>query len=522
MSQNAPMTGSDFRARVTTHSFPQLTKEFLIVETHISLVFLTDNHVYKTKKEVKFPFLDYSTLEKRLNACQEEIRVNRRLAPHVYLNIVPITQNGAAIRFGGEGQVIDYAVEMVRLPDEKLLDHRIAAGTATTDDIHQLLDVLIPFYENHPCEEGMRGCASAEAIANAARENVSTMKPLIPPEDEIALSRIRSSQLQYLQLERELFTQRMNSSAIVEGHGDLRPEHICLINPPVVFDAVEFSQPFRTADIVSELAFLAMECDFLHAPHLGKELIDQYQKRTQRPFPRHLVSFYQAYRATIRAKVHLLQSNSSAEESKTHRAWFHRYMHLAAAYASDFHIPIVIVVMGASGVGKSTVARRLSEWWGLEWIRTDQVRQELVGGREPDASYGQGMYSEEISTATYQDVTQRAAHCIQEGRSVVLDGTFLNPSHRESIQAVGRNLSCPVLTVWCDCPQEIARERIVQRRELGIDISDAHLDVYEKQLALLSVADLANDPAVIRIDTSDDVLQSIEVIRLALRQRLPH
>lgn len=522
MSERSSIAGTDFRTRVTPRSFPQPTTRFTIVETHISLVFLTETRVYKTKKAVKFPFLDYSTLEKRLAACHEEIRVNRRLAPQVYLGIVPITQNGDTIHFGGEGPLVDYAVEMLRLPDEKLLDYRIASGTAHLNDIHRLLDILIPFYDNHPCAEEMRWCASASAMESAVSENFETMNPLIPAEDKTALKRIRSSQLQFLNWERELFHERMNSPQIIEGHGDLRPEHICLLDPPVVFDAVEFSQPFRTADVISELAFLAMECDFLHAPALGKELIEQYQKRSRRQFPRHLVSFYQAYRATVRAKVHLLQTSPPRHGSEVHQAWFHRYMHLANAYASAFHVPMIIVVMGLSGVGKSTIARQLSESLGMEWIRTDQVRQELVGGRNPDASLDQGMYSNETTTATYREVADRTVRFIKEGVSVVVDGTFLKPSQRETIRAAGRHVSSPLQIVWCDCPEAIAQERIIRRREQGTDISDARLDIYENQVESFDSSALVNDPAVVRIDTSESIEIGIETIRSALRRHLPH
>ncbi|MBX9655693.1 AAA family ATPase [bacterium] len=522
MNENASMTDTGFRNRVTPQSFPRPVERFTIVETHISLVFLTETHVYKTKKSVKFPFLDYSTLEKRLDACREEVRVNRRLAPDVYLGIVPITKSGETIQFGGDGPPIDYAVEMARLPDEKMLDHRITSGTAHLDDIHRLLDILIPFYDNHSCEEAMRPCASVEAIWNAASENIETMKPLLPPEEKTSLSRIRSSQLQFLNWERELFVDRLTSSEIIEGHGDLRPEHICLLDPPVVFDAVEFSQSLRTADVISELAFLAMECDFLNAPTLGRELIEQYQKRSNRQFPRHLISFYQAYRATVRAKVHLLQMNPPRHGSDVHQAWFHRYMHLAIAYASDFHLPMIIVVMGLSGVGKSTIAKQLSESWGMEWIRTDQVRQELMGKRDPNAPFGQGMYSDAATIATYHEVAARTARFIKEGVSVVVDGTFLEPAQRESILAVGRHASCPIQTVWCDCPELIARERINRRREHGIDISDARLDVYEKQVESFDVSELLTDPAVVRIDTSESIEAGVEAIRSALRRRLPH
>jgi len=522
MDRQVPMTHTDLRSRTTLDSFPRPTSSYSVVETHISLVFLTDSHVYKTKKPVHFPFVDYSTLDKRFDACQEEIRVNRRLAPHVYLSVIPVTRNGETVQFGGDGEVIDYAVEMLRLPDEDLLDHRIVAGRASTDDIRRLLDLLIPFYEKHPCEDRMRSCASFEEVWKAANENVQTMLEFVPDECRTLLSRLRSSQLQYLHWERDQFASRMNSSEIVEGHGDLRPEHICMSDPPVIFDAVEFSQVFRTADVASELAFLAMELDFLNAHALGKELIDQFQSRSNRQFPKHLFSFYQAYRATVRAKVHLLQCDSGRSDSEMHQAWFRRYLHLAAAYSSDFHRPIMVTVMGLSGAGKSTIARELSRRWGSEWIRTDQVRQELSNRREPNAPFAQGMYAEPMTTLTYRQVAHRAEQLLRNGISVLVDGTFLEASHRDLIRAVASDLSCPVLAVWCDCPDSIARKRILDRTEKGNDISDARLEIYERQLESLLRSSPMNDADVIRVDTSGSVADIVDEILSVVRKRFPH
>ena len=410
-----PTLDGDIRSRLCPESFPRPTSTVSVIETHISLVFLTQSHVYKTKKPVRFPFLDYSTLESRLNACRDEIRINRRLAPNVYLGVLPITKEDTKLRIDGTGPIVDYCVEMIRLPDDQLLDRRIVAGKATTNDIDRIIDLLIPFFQSQRCSTEVSGAAAPAVLTASTRENMLTVEPLIPDEATSMFKRIRSSQSQFLALWRETFRERIDSGAIVEGHGDLRPEHICMTDPPVIFDAVEFSQSLRTADVASELAFLAMECDFLHAHSLGTYLIETYERRSGDSFPLHLVPFYQAYRATVRAKVHLLQAAQKRADVEHHRLLFHRYFHLAAAYASDFHQPAILLLMGASGVGKSTVAQAVADQLGAEWLRTDQIRQEISGGRNPNAPIAAEMYGEQMTERTYDELIRRRSNVSRVG-----------------------------------------------------------------------------------------------------------
>ena len=513
-------TELDIRLLGRPAAFPHPTATVSVVETHISLVFLTETHVYKTKKPVRFPFLDYSTLERRLAACHDEIRVNRRLAPHVYLGVLPITRCGDTLCINGTGEVVDYCVEMIRLPEEQLLDHRIAEGLGSVRDIDRLIDVLVPFYKLNVSSLEQRQFASPSAITGAVRENVQTMEPLLPTVDTRILQRIRSSQWQYVAIHRETLLERIDAGAVVEGHGDLRPEHICMMDPPVVFDAVEFSESLRTADVVSELAFLAMECDFLGAHHLGRHLLESYQCRSGSHFPRHLFAFYQAYRATVRAKVHLLQAAQKGSEAVQHQTLFHRYLHLAAAYASDFHQPVMVLIMGASGVGKSTIARALVDLIGATWIRTDEVRHEIAGGRDRQSRLSEGSYRPEMTEQTYSEVLRRANENLRDGVSVVLDGTFIDSHQRDYVRQLGHRMGSPVVVAWCQCPDALARKRIEERNTRGDDISDARPDVFEHQIERLRAASNSEIESMLRLDTTRPLEELVETVRLALKQRL--
>lgn len=500
-------------------AFPTATTTVWTAETHISLVFLTDSRAYKIKKPVKFPFLDYSTLERRKWACEEEVRLNRRLAPGIYLGVVPITEVGGALRVGGTGHVVEYCVEMVRLPEELLLDHRIVAGTASEADVARLLDVLVAFYASLPRSPERNQFATPEAMDRLVRENIDTLAPLVPGEDSRTLSRVRSSQWQYLAVKRDVFEARLESGAIVEGHGDLRPEHVCLLDPPVVFDAVEFSEAFRTGDVASELGFLAMECDFLGATSIGRALIDGYREKTGEALPAHLVAFYQAYRATVRAKVELLRSTQQrGGEADEHKRRCHRYLHLAGAYASDFHHPVLVVFVGATGTGKSTVAHALAERIGLEVFRTDEIRQELAGRRDPSAEVDAGMYGPEMTHRTYEALLESARQAILAGVSAALDATSLDPAFRDRARQAGRAAGCSSLFVWCQCPPEMAQARIARRRAEGKDVSDARPELHALHLARLSGAADLHDASVVALDTTQPLADNVDRIVKALRR----
>lgn len=500
-------------------AFPVATRRVSTSETHISLVFLTDTRAYKLKKPVKFPFLDYSTLELRRAACDDEVRLNRRLAPDVYLGVRAIVDDGTCLRVGGAGPVVEYCVEMVRLPDDALLDRRIAAGTASDEDIERLLDVLVPFYAALPRTPQLNKLASPEALDHLVRENVDTLAPLVSTDNSVALARVRSSQWQYLAVMEKQFRERMEAGAIVEGHGDLRPEHVCLLDPPVVYDAVEFSLDFRAGDVASELAFLAMECDFLSAATLGRTLIDGYRQRTGDSLPTHLVAFYQAYRATVRAKVERLRSTQqTGEDADERRRRHHRYLHLAGAYASDFHHPVLVVFMGAAGVGKSTVARALADRIGLEVFRSDAFRQGLAGRRDPDAPIGQGMYGTEMTKRTYDALLEAARDYLLAGVSVALDATSLDPAFRDRARQTARAAGCASLFVWCQCPPAVAEARIAQRRAENSDISDARPELHREQVAILQGASDLADATTVVLDTTRATSLNVEVIVDALRR----
>jgi hypothetical protein len=492
-TRDAPVASELVAALSRSESHPITVTQ---VETHISRVLLTDTRVFKLKKPVRFPFLDYSTLELRRGACGEEVRLNRRLAPGIYTGVLPITRDVAGtVEFNGAGTPIDYCVAMQRLPADRMLDGLVRRHAAGAGDISRLLEVLVPFYQGAARNPDIDSHATAEAIEANARQNLAILHTpehgLPPPMYE----RVRASQLQYLHFSRDVFQARIDASRVCEGHGDLRPEHVCMLEPPVVFDCVEFSLPLRSADVVSELAFLAMELEFLGAPALAHQLLDEYERRSSDVVPPGLASFYKSYRACIRAKVRLLRSDQQADAAAADsRAHARRYLQLASFYATEFYRPRLFVFCGAAGTGKSSLARAVADALGLEVVRTDTVRHRLVGAREPGAEPGRGIYDAATTARTYEAVFETADRLLRESVSVALDGTFRRAAERDRAVQLAQRHGAELLFVYCHCPPELAQRRIAERLAQHADESDARPDIHGLQQKDLDAADWRGVP----------------------------
>lgn len=504
------------------------------IETHISVVFVNDKHVYKVKKALRFPFLDYSTLEKRLVACRDEVVLNRRLAPDVYLGVVPILRTtdgglhfGDCLEFSGDETpsaltpgtgVVDYCVWMRRLPDDRMMHTMIANDALDDTDIARLCDRLVEFYCTARRADDVDRHASPGLIETNVRENLSTLAPVdhgLPPE---LFARVRASQLQYLAYNQDLFRHRIAAGRICEGHGDLRPEHVCFLEEPIVFDCVEFSLPFRSADIVSEVAFLAMECDFLGARHVGDGFLQEFLQRSEDDAPLHLVRFYQAYRATIRAKVEALRADQTrvAMEAHDHLQRARRYLQLAGFYALEFYTPQVVVVMGASGTGKTTLAEQLGEALGATILSTDTIRRDVLGPPSAGSEIGKGRYCKENVNRVYDEVLRRARKALAGSESIILDGTFREAGLRDHVRRIATNAGAEVAFVLCQCDPALAEERITRRRASGTSDSEAPPELHAHQLAAFEDMPDAEGNDIHPVDTATQTPE--EVTRLVRAQ----
>ncbi len=316
-------------------AYPESARQVEMKETHMSWVFLTGAQAWKMKKPVRYDFLDFSTLEARRRDCEEEVRLNRRLAPDVYYGIAPLTIDSQGdMSLDGAGEPIDWLVRMRRLPADRMLDRAIADRTVSAADARSVGALLARFYmRSSPVE--MTASEYRKRLADEIRGN---HRELENPDYNLPadlLEAITRAQLEFLERERELFDRRAQDRKIIEAHGDLRPEHICLEPEPVIIDCLEFNRDFRILDTVSELAFLALECERLGAPEVGDLILETYSDETGDKPPVQLVEFYKSYHACLRAKIavwHLKDHLINDKAKWTCRA--RQYLHLAACGVS--------------------------------------------------------------------------------------------------------------------------------------------------------------------------------------------
>lgn len=313
--------------------YPDRPKRVDVIETHMSWVFLTESLVYKLKKPVRYDFLDFSTLEARQKDCEREVSLNRRLAGQVYLGTVPLTRQGDGdLRLDGEGRVEDWLVQMRRLPAERMLDAAIRKGTVDGRDVQQISRVLTDFYRRseplpiNPAEYLRRFEEDIQGNLMVLRDSRYAL-----PTAQV--ERLAAAQGQFLAAQGGLLEQRVREGRIIDAHGDLRPQHICLTAPPVIIDCLEFNREFRSLDPVDELAYLAMECDRLGAPRIGDKILHCYLEAAKDACPSELIGFYKTFRACLRARIAVWHTVD--HQVPDHQRWLglaRTYLDLAERY----------------------------------------------------------------------------------------------------------------------------------------------------------------------------------------------
>lgn len=489
--------------------YPDRPAQVRCIETHISWVFLTDRHAYKLKKPVRFDFLDFSTAALRRQACDEEVRLNRRLARNVYLGVVPITrQRPSGWHLGGEGEAVDWLVKMRRLPADQSLDQLILSHGVVEADIQRVASLLTQFYQQ-ASPVMVRADVYLTALENHIRANrLELENPVHGLSRELVL-RSYAAQLRFLRTHRDVLEDRVCDGRIIDGHGDLRPEHIYLAPEPVVIDCIEFNREFRQVDVLDELAFLAMECDALRSDWVGAQVLAAYCRATGDAPVAELVAFFKCYRACVRAKVAALRSDQlTAVERRTALGRAGTYLQLAVRYATQWGQPPLLVLRGLMGSGKSTLAQALAESLGAVHLATDEIRRELHGASDQAAGFGQGNYSAAARSEVYEQLHRRAQRWLRAGVPVVLDGTYLERAALAGAKETATVAGAPVLLVECRCPRDVALSRIAQRLDQGGDSSEARPELYDQQAA--TVEPPPAEVVALDIDTTQPLAEQVE------------
>lgn len=459
-------------------------------ETHVSHVFLAGPFAYKLKKPVRFPFLDASILARRKRFCELELSLNRRLAPDVYLGLVPIRQTRLGPRLGGRaGKVIEWVVQMRRLPEARMLDRLVSRRRVARREMERLADRLIRFFQRAARGRRIDRYGAPRQVEQLVMGNLHECRPFVGRLLSLADWRaLEAAYRQYLALHGPLLSRRVREGRIIDGHGDLRCENICMTNPVSVFDCVEFEPAFRCGDLVNDFSFLLMDLEFRGRRDLAQALIARYRRRLNDPTLARVLPFYQCHRSLVRGKVRAL---AWLQHPKTHeglrvRRLARRHFALARRYARAFAPPRLIVVGGLIGTGKSTLAKPLADALGMRWLRTDEIRLREFAHKFRSAKFmetsgfAEGLYAPQISRQVYQRLTRRAEALVRQGHSVVCDGTFSMAAGREALRRIARRHHAAFHFFECVAPRAVAVRRVATRYAGGRDLSEARPTHYER------------------------------------------
>lgn len=471
-------------------AYPVQTRTVELIQTHISWLFITDTHVFKLKKPVNFVFLDFSTLDLRRFYCHEEVRLNRRLCPDIYEQVIELrkTDNGAS--FVGDGDVIEYAVMMKRLPADRMLDRLVDCSNISVEDIRIVAREISRFHANAPTSSHISEFGSLKQIQFNWQENFEQTVQFQTSTLPQSVSAIISSYVEtFTTTHRSLFAERIKGGYVRDCDGDIHLGNICLMNNVAyIFDCIEFNERFRYSDTAADIAFLLMDLDFHHRPDLADTALETYISASGDTDCAKLSTFYKVYRAFVRGKVESMQLNDAgitaeARDAAQKRAI--RYFRLAQGYSLRSNLPpTLFITCGTMGCGKSTLVGQLSFELGLVTFNSDTVRKQMAGvppETPVKASFGEGLYSEQISKKTYLHLRQLAGEALSSGQSAVVDAGFGSAAERAECArlAVSHGAKFVILFVQCDPDEQ--RRRLRERSSRGDSVSDGRVELLDQQ-----------------------------------------
>jgi aminoglycoside phosphotransferase family enzyme/predicted kinase len=478
-----------------------------LVETHISWVLLTGRYAYKVKKPLDLGFLDFSTLEKRHRFCEEELRLNRRLAPEIYLAVVPIAGTPENPQLGGAGAPIEYAVKMREFPQEAQLDRVLARGELKPGHIDDLAARLAEFHQHAAVAGPDSPFGTPERVWHPVNENFEQIRVRIGTAERPPLERLAQwSRTAFEQL-KDAFAARKRAGFVRECHGDAHLANMVLLDDRVMpFDCLEFNDNLRWIDVLNEVAFAVMDLESACGaslprgprldpigedrgqPAYARRLLNAYLEHTGDYDGLKLLRFYQVYRALVRAKVaaiRLRQPGLSDAERERTEGDYRGYIELAERYTRPTR-PVLMIAHGLSGTGKTTLTQPLVERLGAVRVRSDVERKRLYGlapTARSGAALNEGLYTAEAGVRTYDRLAELAHAIVGAGYTVIIDATFLRRAQRDRARALAEESRVPFLILAFEASEPTLRERVVLREQAGVDASEAGLAVLAQQLA---------------------------------------
>ncbi|MCB9933036.1 MAG: AAA family ATPase [Planctomycetes bacterium] len=488
------------------------------IQTHANLVVLTAERAYKLKKPVKFPFLDYSTLALRRQMILNELHLNRRFAPDIYLGVAEVREREGKLALGElrddlpepTAGVQDYCVVMKRIPDDAWLPALMRDGKLDERHIIALMRALVQAYRAEQATEQVRAAGLPANLRHNTLANIAECEPFVPE----CLTRERWQRLDALlrgwfERNPEVFEARVAQDRIRDGHGDLKPGNIAFVDGrPIITDCIEFNPLFRRLDTLCEVAFLATGLESLGAFEMAVHVFNAYREVAEDEYPEALRRYYQAHLACVMGKVTALQLNEpEVPVEQKHRAREQAATHFALA---DFHArePHVVVVMGIMGCGKSTVANAIGAHFGWPVVNSDVERKRLCGV-SPSDRLPQEAYSREMSVKVYDALYEAAGRA---GSGIVLDAQFgLAAGRKQAIEAATR-AGGHALFVHCDAPDDVVRERMKRRVLDPSRVSDATADLLEQARSRFELPSAGEGLELLQFDTRNQAAESVKAV----------
>ncbi len=505
------------------------------IQTHISWVFIASPFVFKVKKSVNLGFLDFRTLEKRQHFCQREIELNRRLCPKIYLGVVPVYTTASGFSFEAQGEIVEYAVKMRELPHGWFLSELLAKGLVGEKEIDRVISRLYRFYQSETPTPEIEQWGTPEKLRISTDENFAQVEPFMGRSiSPLAFETIRHFTNQFYAANPKLFCERIEQRRILDCHGDLHLDHIHLTpEATTIFDCIEFNDRFRFIDMANDIAFLAMDFDFEGRSDLGNLLLRNAACELRDAGMLKVANFYKCYRAFVRGKVETIQATEKETTNpKEHEKQAARYFRLALRYAIAGSEPLILVVMGRVGTGKSSIAKRLAG--ELDWpvFSSDEIRKTLAGvpltQRSPPELRNK-IYSPQMTRRTYRKLIKdglaaigcsrgRRPRPLQSHNGVVLDATFSTRALRKFLRDECRKANMPFQFVELEVDPTEIKKRLKARDEKTAGTSDARLEDFQKLSAAYETpSELA--PGLIRVSTTTSVSDAVKTILLCLAER---
>ncbi|MDF1850379.1 MAG: AAA family ATPase [Verrucomicrobiales bacterium] len=468
--------------------FPEGAGSIEVLQTHLSAVCLSGDHAYKFKKAIHLPFADFTELSARRHFCEEELRLNRRLAPTIYVEVVPLVENpDGSLKIGGDGEPVDYAVKMQRLPAECMMDRMLEADQVNASHIVEIAETVAAFHRTADRGDEIDALGSPHRLERFALENFSETLghcgDLFSANLHAALHRMTKADFaRWL----PVLERRREAGRLVDGHGDLHARNICLTDPVTIYDCIEFEPAFRCADVATEHAFFLMDLRFRGHPEWARLYLDRVVALTEDGELPQLLPMLMRYRALVRAKVAAITAGEeeiSLPEREEARKRARGYFRLAAALAIEESGPWWILSCGLPGSGKSTLAAALGEIASWPVLASDRIRKTLAGVAPTD-SLPDRFYGPDVSDQVYAELCREASERTRAGCPVVqLDANFRSSARREAAVEAARQAGAKAALLNLDPTPEVVASRIRERSGRTDTESDADLTVYRRLVA---------------------------------------